>query len=195
MVLLLWCLAWIVHHSESILATMVANPWQDFSNILLLHDQDLLCDLHPLMTTDPTPEVMAMPSGIPPHMELVSQLKEKLNKVSEVVISFRDQTVQITEAVKTAIDTKLGHLCHVTGMQLHESLTPFQEASLGAVNLRFGSIWDKFCHVASGGGNKDDNINHFEVEGEEIQGMQEQALCTFVYNGHFYDVLQDFCSP
>ena len=92
-----------------------------------------------------------MPTGIPPHMELASQLKEILNKVSEMVIIFRDQTVQITEAIKNAIDEKLWDLGHVTGTQLREMLTTFQEVLLGAVNSRLDSIQDKFCHVAGSG--------------------------------------------
>jgi hypothetical protein len=76
---LLRCLACIVYHSESILATMAANPGHNSSKILILHDQELLRDLGLLVMTEPTPEVMAMPTGIPPHIELASQLKEILN--------------------------------------------------------------------------------------------------------------------
>jgi hypothetical protein len=45
MTMLLRCLACIVYHSESILATMVANPGHDFSKISILHDQELLHNL------------------------------------------------------------------------------------------------------------------------------------------------------
>jgi hypothetical protein len=115
--MLLWCLACIVYQSKSILATMVANPGpHDFSKISIFHDQDLLHDLCPLVTTEPTPEVMAMPTGIPPHIELACQLKEIMNTVSEIFINLRDQTAQIIEALKPAIDEKLWDSGHVTGM-------------------------------------------------------------------------------
>jgi hypothetical protein len=35
---------------------------------------------------------MAMPTGIPLHMELACQLKEILNTVSEKIINLKDQT-------------------------------------------------------------------------------------------------------
>ncbi len=132
MAMLLRCLACIVYHSESILATMVAYPGYDYLKILILHDQELLYDLRLLVTTEPTPEVMATPTGIPPHVELASQLKEILENVTQVVSSLREQTTRITEVVKTAIDEKAWDSGHVTGTQLQEILTTFQAQSMGA---------------------------------------------------------------
>jgi hypothetical protein len=140
MAMLLRCLACIVYHSESILATMAANPGQNFSKILILHDQELLHDLRLLVTTEPTPEVMATPTGIPPHVELASQLKEILNNVTKVVTSLREQTTRITEVVNTAIHEKSWDLGHVTGTRLREILTTFQDQLMDAVNTRLDSI-------------------------------------------------------
>jgi hypothetical protein len=195
--LLLRCLACIVYHSEAILATMVSNSGHDFSKISILHEQDLLSDLRLLVTTDPTPEVMATPTGIPPHVELASQLKEILNQVSELVVKFSDHTTQVTEAVKLAIDEKSWDSGHVTGSRLREILTSFQEASLGAVNARLDSIRAEFHRVAeNGGGAEDDNnMNPFDEGDKLIEGRQGQPSATFAYNGHFYDVPQDFCFP
>jgi hypothetical protein len=84
---------------------------------------------------------MTMPTGTPPHVELASQLKEILSTVSEMVISLSDQTAKITtEAIKTIFDEKSWDLGHVTGTQLQEILTTFQEESMGAVNLRLDRI-------------------------------------------------------
>jgi hypothetical protein len=197
MAMLLRCLACIVHHSESILATMVGNSGHDFSKISILHDPDLLCDLRPLVTTDPTPGVMATPTGIPPHVELASQLKEILNNVSELVVNIRDQTARITETVKTAIDEKSWDSGQVTGTRLREILATFQEESMGAVNTRLDGIRAEFQRVAAGGGGaeEEDNLNNFDVDEEEREGTQRQPSCTFAYNGHFYDVPQDFGFP
>jgi hypothetical protein len=82
---------------------MVAYPGYDYLKILILHDQELLYDLRLLVTTEPTPEVMATPTGISPHVELASQLTEILNNVTKVVSSLQEQTVQITEAVNCGI--------------------------------------------------------------------------------------------
>jgi hypothetical protein len=79
---------------------------------------------------------------------------------------------------------------------LREILTSFQEASLGAVNARLDSIRAEFHRVADGGGEADDDNNMPFDEGDElIQGTQGQPSCTFAYNGHFYDVPQDFSFP
>jgi hypothetical protein len=205
MAMLLRCLACIVYHSESILATMFANPGHDFSKILILHaDQVQLHDLRLLVTTEPTPEVMATPTRIPPHVELASQLKEILNNVTKVVTSLQEQTTRITEAVKTAIDEKSWDLGHVTGTRLREILTTFQDQSMDAVNTRLGSTRADFNRVAGGGGDggggggdeEEDNLNNFGVGGEEREGTRRQpGSTTFAYDGHFFDVPQDFCFP
>jgi hypothetical protein len=154
---------------------MVANPGHNFSKILLLHDQELLHDLHLLVKTEPTPEVMATPTGIPPHVKLASQLQAILTNVTKVVSSLREQTIWITEAVKTAIDEKLWDSGHVTGTQLREILTTFQDQSMDAVNTRLDSIRAEFNRVAGGGGgggsgNEEGNLNNFGVGGEEREG-------------------------
>jgi hypothetical protein len=126
---------------------------------------------------EPTPEVMATPTGIPPHVELACQMKEILNTVSEIFINLKDQTTEIIEAVKTAIDEKSWDLGHVTGTRLQEILTSFQEESMGAVNSRLDRIRAEFHRIAGGAGDEEDNLNNFEVEGEETQGTQRQPAC------------------
>jgi hypothetical protein len=105
--ILLWRLACIVHHSDSILATMVANPGHHFSKMLTLYDPKLvLRDLRSLLVTmEPIPDVMAMPTGIPLHVELALQLKEIPHNVKKVLSSLREQTTRIiVKVVKTATD-------------------------------------------------------------------------------------------
>jgi hypothetical protein len=198
MAMLLRCLACIVHHSASILATMVGNSGHDFSKISILHDPDLLRDLRPLVTTDPTPGIMAMVTGIPPHVELACQLKEILDNALELVVNIRDQTSRITEAVKTAIDEKSWDSGQVTGTRLREILATFQEESMGAVNARLDGIRAEFQRVAAGGGgaDNDDNFNNFDEDEEPRgEGAQRQPQSAFAYDGHFYDVPQGFQFP
>jgi hypothetical protein len=65
-------------------------------------------------------------------------------------------------------------------------LTTFQEESMGTVNnSRLDRIQAEFHCVACGGGDKEDNLNNYEVEGEKMQGAQRQPACTFFYHGHF----------
>jgi hypothetical protein len=156
-----------VHAFEAVSVTvpMVANSGHDFSKILILYEQDLLCDLCPLVTTDSRAEVMSSPTGIPPHVELESQLREILNQVSELVVKFSDHTTQVTKAVKFAIDEKSWDSGHATGSRLQEMLTSFPEALLGAVNVQQDStIRAEFHRVAENGGRAEDdnNMNPFD---------------------------------
>jgi hypothetical protein len=66
--LLLRCLPSLVFHSDALLEVMVKHPGHDFAKISILHDRELLDGLKKLMTTDPTPEVMTVATGMPPHM-------------------------------------------------------------------------------------------------------------------------------
>jgi hypothetical protein len=193
--MLLRCLACIVHHSRSILAAMVANPGHDFAKLPILHDQDLLRDLRLLVTTQPTPGVMATPTGIPPHVELASQLQEILTNVGSLVSNFSEQTTRISEVVKTAIDEKAWESGQVTGTRLREILATFQVESMDAVNSRLDSIRTEFQRVAAGrgdGGGAEDDNNNFDME-EDEEGVQRQPSCFFAYGGHFFDVPKDFC--
>jgi hypothetical protein len=82
--------------------------------------------------------------------------------------------MQITEVVKTAMDEKSWDPGHVTGSQLREILTTFQDQSMDAVNTRLDSIRVEFNRVAGGGGGfgdeEEDNLNNFGVGGEEREG-------------------------
>ncbi len=127
--------------------------------------------MHLLVMMEPTLGVMATPTGIPPHIELASQLKEILDNVTQVVKTLKEQTTQITEAVKTAIDEKSWDPGHVTGTQLQAILTTFQDQSMLAVYTRMDNIRAEFNRAAArgggGGDDEEDNLNNFGVGGEE----------------------------
>jgi hypothetical protein len=194
--MLLRCLACIVFHSEAILATMIANPGHDFCKLSILHNPGLLHDLRLLVTTAPTEGVMATPTGIPPHVELASQLKEILQTVTEVVCSLKDQTARIIEVVKTTIDEKSWDSGQVTGSRLREILATFHEEAMGAVNSRLDGIVAEFQRISGGvDGGDGGNLHNFDGDEEERAGTERQPNCTFAYGGHFYDVPQGFCFP
>jgi hypothetical protein len=67
-------------------------------------------------------------------------VERNTDTVSELFINLKDQTAQIIEAVKTAIDEKSWGSGHVTGTRLRDILTTFQEESMGAVNSRLDRI-------------------------------------------------------
>ena len=79
--MLLRCAACIIYHSDSLFNTMISQPGHDFTKIVILHDKDILGRLLLLVTTLPTKGVMETPTGIPPHVEHATQMKEILSQV------------------------------------------------------------------------------------------------------------------
>jgi hypothetical protein len=116
--ILLRCLASIVYHSESLLDIMENIPGHAFTNMSLLHDRALHDHLQALVTIKPTPGVMTTPTGIPPHVGLAQQLKEVLEKVSSLVVSFENQTRSVVAAIENSIENKALESGQVTGNRL-----------------------------------------------------------------------------
>ena len=84
--LLLRCLASLIFHSGALMEVMVKHPGHDFSKISILqHDHELLDGLKELVTTDPTPEVMTVATGMPPHVGTAQQLSKVLNVLTDLV--------------------------------------------------------------------------------------------------------------
>ena len=79
--LLLRCAACVVYHLDSLLSKMVSHPGHDFTKIAILHNKYLLDRLSLLVTTAPTNGVMNKPTGIPPNVELATQMEENLSHV------------------------------------------------------------------------------------------------------------------
>ena len=97
--LLLRCAACIVYHSDSLVSKMVSHPGHDFTKIVILHDKNLLDRLSLLVTTAPTNGVMNKPTGIPPHIELATQMKEILSHVISLAEIQKDQTSSLVSTI------------------------------------------------------------------------------------------------
>ena len=115
--LLLRCLPSLVFHSDSLLEVMVKFPGHHFTKISILHDRQLLDGLKKLVTTDPTPEVMTVATGIPPHVGTAQQLAKILDGMTELVQNFGKHNENLMGVVEKALVTKAWELGHVTGSQ------------------------------------------------------------------------------
>ena len=73
--LILRCFPSLIYHSNKLIAVMVNTPGHDFTKLPLLHDRDLLNRLKALVTLEPTPNVMDVATGIPPHITLAVQTR------------------------------------------------------------------------------------------------------------------------
>jgi hypothetical protein len=125
--LLLRCLPSLVFHSGALLEVMVEHPGHDFAKISILHDRELLDGLKKLVTTDQTPEVMTVATGIPPHVGMAQQLGKILDVLTDLVKQFGEHGSNLMKKVEEALDTKAWESGHVTGSRLKEILEDFQE--------------------------------------------------------------------
>jgi hypothetical protein len=112
--LLLLVLACVVYHSDALLDVMVTLPGHDFMNITIIEDRELLDGLKILVTTDPILEVMAVATGIPPHIDMAQQLDTILDVLTDLVETFEEHGNNLIVKVEEALDTKAWESGHVT---------------------------------------------------------------------------------
>ena len=114
--MLLRCAACIIYHSDSLLNKMISHPGHDFTKIVILHDKDLFERLSHLVTTAPTNGVMDTPTGIPPHVEHATQMKEILSQVISFCEIQKEQTSTLVSTIEKAIDEKAYDSGNITGL-------------------------------------------------------------------------------
>ncbi len=196
--MLLRCLACIIYHVDSLLEVMVMNPGHDFSKLAILHDPQLIAELKPLVTTEPTPGIMTMATGIPPHIELANQVQKVLDVTTNLMSNFGAQTDGIINAVKAAIEEKAWDSGHITGSRLVELLEEFQTKSMKNVDDRLTEIRTEFSRAMNHvGGNTAIHTNTEVARNTNAttRGIEQQTTNTFTYGGRFYAVPKDFKFP
>ena len=72
------CLASMTHHSSAILSVLKEYPSNSLLQIPILNESKLLDNLLPLVTSGPSKKIQA-PTGIPPHVKLLTKLADLLN--------------------------------------------------------------------------------------------------------------------
>ena len=188
--ILLRCLACVVHHSVEIKKTMLQYPGHGFVKITILHDEELLVELRMLVTTEPTVGVMTTPTGVPPHVELATNVQKLLSMVTQLVNSLGTQTNGLIDAVKTAIENQAWESGHVTGSKLKEILEEFNNKQLKAVNDRLAEVRDKF-HSANIG----DRPRATRLAPARRAIDNSIVTTVFMYDGKFYGVPKEYEFP
>ena len=92
--ILLRCVACIVFHSTKLIEQMVSVPSHDLNTLRLLHNRVLLNGLYMLVTTEPTTDVMTVPTGISPHI-IQSRLMKKILTILLKFITINRQCLKI----------------------------------------------------------------------------------------------------
>lgn len=192
--MLLRCLACIVHHADSLLEFMVEHPGHDFSKLAILHDRQLLGRLQELVTTEPTAGIMTTPTGIPPHIELATQVQKVLDLATQLLGKMGQQTAEVIEAVQNAIEEKAWESGHVTGTRLMEVLNEFQTNSMTAVDQRLVEIRDEFAQTTGGlGDGRATTTRNAANPARQPQGGAPTNM--FAYDGRFWGVPKGFQFP
>jgi hypothetical protein len=174
---------------------MVQNPGHDFSKLSILHDHELMLNLKQLVTTEPTPGIMTVATGIPPHIELASQVQKILDITTNLLQSFGAQTNDIIKAVKNSIEEKAWDSGHVTGSRLAEMLENFQKESMKTVNERLGEIRTEFSRAMGRAGGSANNANENAVITAATTTNSTHPTNTFAYEGRFHAVPRNFEFP
>ena len=190
--MLLRCFACVIYHVDNLIDTMVKIPGHDFTKLSLLHDHQLIAQLKPLVTTDPTEGIMTVATGIPPHIELAKQVVKVLDATTDIAHKFDGQTTNLIQAVKDAIENKAWESGHVTGTKLVEILNEFQSTQLKAVDERLNGVRKEFARAMNGGAAPPPaDANNAAIAPSRNAGVSY----TFMYDGKFYAVPKNFQFP
>lgn len=170
---------------------MLNIPGHDFVKIPILHDDALLGELRMLVTTEPTTGVMTTPTGIPPHVELATNVQKLLSMVTDLVNCLGKQTNGLIDAVKTAIENQAWDSGHITGSKLKEILEEFNNKQLKVVEDRLVEVRDEF-RTANVGNNRPAATR---VTPARRAAGNSTVTTLFMYDGKFYGVPKDYEFP
>jgi hypothetical protein len=202
--LLLRCLACMVWHSDAILEVVHQNPSHELHSVPLFQPGSNLAELKGLVTTNPTPGVMTTATGIPPHVEVASQLKEISDDLRSLIKEVQENEgnrkeaeaqfqAQVIDVVKKGIEEQHFDNGHVTGLRLKQILDEHVQQQRQDITTMFQKFADR--HFAAG-----------------LQGQEQPATATnrtaqvtattgsllsnlFTYRGQFWHVPENFKFP
>lgn len=123
---LLRCLASIVHHSDSLLNVMKSVRGHPFHQVPILHDHVLLNKLKPMVITQPSEEIDA-PTGVPPHVKMLSSLSQLLQLLQEERSHRQSLEDSLIETVEKAIERNALQNGNITHHSVSEILKTHQE--------------------------------------------------------------------
>jgi len=173
---------------------MVKFPGHDFAKLLLLHNHQLIAQLKPLVTTDPTEGIMTVATSIPPHIKLANQVMKVLETTKDITRKFDGQTSKLIDAIKDAIEQKAWDAGHVTGGKLVDILNEFQSTHLKAVDERLNGVRQEFARAL------DRNASTVAVSADDnptpiSPSTNARVSHTFMYQGKFHSVSSHFEFP
>lgn len=107
---LLLFLASIVYHSKKggfLMQTIANHPNHPFLNIPILSNTALLEKLQELVTTEPTPDIMEEPTGVPQTVKMQDKLREFSTELRAFREEFENFKSSLPDLMKKAVDEKI----------------------------------------------------------------------------------------
>ena len=198
--LLLRCLACLVWHSDAILETV---PRKQLNLIPLFQPGSNLAELKTLVTTDPTPGVMTTATGIPPHVEVASQLKEIRAEIDTLILQVQENErirkeseaefkQQVLEVVRDGIEQQNLATGNITSDRLEQILQQHQEKQKDQIAKMFQDLAERHF----GGFEGQEAPTNRTQQGTATNGsLLCNAANVFTYGGKMWDVPEDFEFP
>ena len=191
--LLLRCLASMVHHSESLLKAVDADPIHCFASIPIFTNFSLLCELKKLLTSEPSDRIM-MATGIPPHVEAMSKIEDLTNLIRQE----RDDRLVHYENVKIAIVDKIKEVSEANGQITCPSvIIMFDEFGTKFESAISSKIDEVLCAIQNSnrGGRIEDGVDvNIDAERAIIVNRGPKGHI-WTYRGRFWSVPEKFELP
>ncbi len=159
--LLLRCLASVVHHSHNLIKIINKHPGHPFSQISILNNPGLLNHLKPLVTILPSSKING-PTGIPPHVKMMTQLSDMLKLVNEERIHRKELEEKMTKTVENAIEKHALTNGHLTHQSVKNILHQHQQEVNQSLSQTTTEINDKMDHLINA--MKGNGMNRIENE-------------------------------
>ena len=197
--ILIRCLASIVYHSTNLIKCMLSQPGRHFLNkVAILHHHELLNNLKRFVTIEPTPGVMEKPTGIPPHIEIGSQLATLISDVKGLISKTGKQTTELVGAISDAMEKHAWESGHLTAQRLETMLTDFQKKSMESFHEKLNQMETRVESLISSGRTVDNTgtiANSNEERAGSNTGVVAHQSSLFYYDGKYYGVPKGFKFP
>ena len=149
-------LASLVYHEASLRELIATKSGHPFGNISLLRDTVLLAQLKPLVTIEPTPNILSNPTGLPPHTICLKKLHDLTILVQQDIEQRRQEREEdlrrwatFKEEVKTcvieAIETRATENGQLTADGLNRILQRQEDTLINRFNASIRSELSEFA--------------------------------------------------
>ena len=94
----------MIFHSSELRTIMSSRPSHPFSNIMISQNPKLLESLITLVTTYPTPNMITVATGIPPHTKIKNDLNDFATKLHDLSLKVDNNYVGLKKVVTDDIE-------------------------------------------------------------------------------------------